>query len=175
MAKNAVISPAKNANCHHKHDGVLLALNGHKKKGHVSNCDPTGHDHVPICDSIGRDDDPHCDTADHDRVASCDTIRHASCASMGSHGDGHIHGQGHVHDKDLRQNEANTSDDTEAKITDINSGVYNGIEYIDSEGVQYSRVYNGIEYIDSDVVQRNGWTHHKISSGQLSLHIVSRV
>jgi len=35
--------------------------------------------------------------------------------------------------------------------------------------------YRSLEYIDGELLSRNGWTHHRVSSGKLSLHIVSQV
>ena len=141
-------SPAKKTNCH---DGVVLALNGNKKK-------TPGHDHVPSCENTGHDHVQSCGNTGHDHVPSCHNKGHAPCASFGSYGKKHSHDTGY----DMGQNKPDISCSSdfnpEAKITDINSGVY-----------------SGIEYIDSDIVHRSGWTHHKISSGQLSLHIVSQV
>ena len=31
------------------------------------------------------------------------------------------------------------------------------------------------QYIDNELLQQNGWTHHKVANGQISLHIVSQV
>ena len=163
-------SPAKKTNCH---DGVVLALNGNKKKtpgqdhvpscentvhDHVQSCGNTGHDHAPSCDNTVHDHVLSCDNTGHDHVPSCHNKGHTPCASFGSYGKKHSHDTGY----DMGQNKPDISCSSdfnpEAKITDINSGVY-----------------SGIEYIDSDIVHRSGWTHHKISSGQLSLHIVSQV
>ena len=89
-------------------------------------------------------------------------------------------------DSDIQRPQVTGLQQQRPQMLDINSSV--------GGGGSSSGLYGGIEYIDSDcLVQRNGgngsvggggkggtaasagWTHHKVSSGQLSLHIVSQV